>query len=115
MAPETVLIAIEPLRGQWCLDREPKLVCALCGWKVVDRRACLMLWPAGTHSGLCASIRYQDYQAEQIPIVEQDGAKVRVMAGKSHGVTGPIAMRNPGLLLDVTVAKGATFSQEVRD
>lgn len=47
--------------------------------------------------------------------MEQDGAKVRVMAGESHGATGPIAMRNPGLLLDVTVAKGATFSQEVRD
>ncbi len=46
--------------------------------------------------------------------MEQDGAKVRVMAGDSHGATGPIAMRNPGLLLDVTLAKGATFSQEVR-
>lgn len=46
--------------------------------------------------------------------MEQDGAKVRVMAGDSHGATGPVAMRNPGLLLDVTLAKGATFSQEVR-
>ena len=46
--------------------------------------------------------------------MEQDGAKVRVMAGNSHGVTGPVAMRNPGLLLDVTLPKGATFSQEVR-
>lgn len=57
--------------------------------------------------------RYQDYQADQIKTVEQDGAKVRVMAGDSHGLTGPIAMRNPGLLLDVTLEKGATFSQEV--
>ena len=59
------------------------------------------------------SIRYQDYQAEQIPTVEQEGARVRVMAGDSHGATGPVAMRNPGLLLDVTLAKGASFSQEV--
>ena len=59
------------------------------------------------------SLRYQDYQAAEIPTVEQDGAKVRVMAGDSHGATGPVAMRNPGLLLDVTLAKGASFSQEV--
>ncbi len=45
--------------------------------------------------------------------VEKDGAKVRVMAGDSHGLTGPIAMRNPGLLLDVVLEKGATFSTEV--
>jgi len=57
--------------------------------------------------------RYQDYQAEQIETVEKDGAKVRVMAGDSHGLTGPIAMRNPGLLLDVVLEKGATFSTEV--
>ncbi len=60
-----------------------------------------------------AVLRYQDYQAEEIKTVEQDGAKIRVMAGDSHGVTGPIAMRNPGLLLDVTLAKGAAFCQEV--
>lgn len=46
-------------------------------------------------------------------MVEADGAKVRVMAGESHGVTGPINMRNPGLLLDVQVSQGVTFTQEV--
>ena len=35
------------------------------------------------------------------------------MAGDSHGLTGPIAMRNPGLLLDVTLQQGAIFTQEV--
>lgn len=45
--------------------------------------------------------RYQDYQASEIPAVEKDGFKVRVMAGESHGVVGPIKMRNPGLLMDV--------------
>lgn len=60
-----------------------------------------------------AVLRYQDYQADEIKTVEQDGAQIRVMAGVSHGVSGPIAMRNPGMLLDVTLAKGATFSQEV--
>ena len=63
---------------------------------------------------LFACCRYQDYQASDIPTVEQNGVKVRVMAGRHQGTTGPIVMRNPGLLMDVTVSKGATFSQEVR-
>ncbi|KAK9829809.1 hypothetical protein WJX72_008023 [[Myrmecia] bisecta] len=57
--------------------------------------------------------RYQDYQADQIPAVERDGVRVRVMAGESLGATGPIEMRNPGMLMDVQVAKGATFTQAV--
>ena len=35
------------------------------------------------------------------------------MAGSHEGTTGPIVMRNPGLLMDVIVSKGATFTQEV--
>ncbi|KAK9833257.1 hypothetical protein WJX81_000488 [Elliptochloris bilobata] len=57
--------------------------------------------------------RYQDYQAEQIPSVAEGGATVRVMAGAARGVVGPVALRNPGLLLDVKLAPGAQFSQQV--
>ena len=59
------------------------------------------------------SCRYQDYQASDIPTAEHDGVKVRIMAGQYEGTPGPIVMRNPGLLMDVTVSKGATFTQEV--
>ena len=38
---------------------------------------------------------------------------VRVMAGESLNVTGPIKMRNPGMLLDCRLTKGATFRQQV--
>ena len=62
------------------------------------------------HHNFC---RYQDYQASDIPTAEHDGVKVRVMAGQHEGTPGPIVMRNPGLLMDVTVSKGATFTQEV--
>ncbi|CAD7702116.1 unnamed protein product [Ostreobium quekettii] len=57
--------------------------------------------------------RYQDYQAEEIPVVEKGGLTVRVMAGESYGATGPIQMRNPGMLLDVQLAPGAEFSQPI--
>ena len=56
----------------------------------------------------------QDYQAESIPIVEADGCRVRVMAGSAQGVTGPVFMRNPGMLLDVQLEPGATFRQQAR-
>lgn len=47
-------------------------------------------------------------------MVAEGGATVRVMAGESCGATGPIAMRNPGMLLDVSLASGAYFSQQAR-
>lgn len=35
------------------------------------------------------------------------------MAGDSMGIHGPIKLRNPGLLLDVRLAPGATWQQAV--
>lgn len=58
--------------------------------------------------------RYQDYQAEDIPVVEKNGMRVRVMAGESYGAIGPIKMQNPGMLLDVQLEKGADFQQQVK-
>ena len=58
--------------------------------------------------------RYQDYQAEDIKTVEEGGLKVRVMAGNYKGVEGPVYMRNPGMLMDVQLQPGATFTQPVR-
>ena len=58
-------------------------------------------------------IRYQDYQAAEIPVVTEGGATVRVMAGQAHGAVGPITLRNPGLLLDVKLAPHAAFRQGV--
>ena len=62
---------------------------------------------------LSRSCRYQDYQASDIPAAKADGVRVRVMAGESLGVTGPIKMRNPGMLLDVSIAASGRFSQPV--
>lgn len=57
--------------------------------------------------------RYQDYQAEQIKTVQEDGLAVRVMAGRYKGVEGPVFMRNPGILLDVQLKPGASFNHQV--
>ncbi len=39
-----------------------------------------------TDPRICSTV--QDYQADQIPTVEKDGVKVRVMAGESMGTKG---------------------------
>lgn len=64
-----------------------------------------------TIAGVCC--RYQDYKPTEIPLVEKEGVRVRVMAGSSYGAEGPIQMRNPGMLLDVQLSAGAQFKQEV--
>lgn len=50
-----------------------------------------------------------------MPLDGSGGSSVRVMAGTSThgGVAGPIKMRNPGLLMDVRLAAGDNFTQEV--
>lgn len=58
--------------------------------------------------------RYQDYQAKDIPTISPaDGVTVRVMAGECAGTVGPIKMRNPGMLMDIRLAPGSSFTQEV--
>uniref|UniRef100_A0A7S1GG26 Pirin n=1 Tax=Picochlorum oklahomense TaxID=249345 RepID=A0A7S1GG26_9CHLO len=59
--------------------------------------------------------RYQDIQAPDIPVVQfEGGGHARVMAGVCEGVEGPLKLRNPGLLLDVTVpASSQTWNQTI--
>lgn len=56
---------------------------------------------------------YQDYQAADIPTVTTDAGRVRVMAGSFGGTTGPIVMRNPGLLWDVVLQPGGSLTLPV--
>jgi hypothetical protein len=59
--------------------------------------------------------RYQDYQASDIPVVEDSStrSRVRVMAGSHAGVTGPFSMVSPGLLMDVVLQPGGSVRLEV--
>jgi redox-sensitive bicupin YhaK (pirin superfamily) len=55
--------------------------------------------------------RYQEVNAETIPIVENDGAKIRIVAGEVNGVEGPVTeiAANP-VYMDVELAPGSSFS-----
>lgn len=58
--------------------------------------------------------RYQDIAAARIPQVEVEGAQVRVVAGTTFGVTGPVdGIDSAPLFLDVALPKGARVVQPV--
>lgn len=54
--------------------------------------------------------RYQEVSAESIPVIEQGGVKVRLVAGEYCGVKGPVTeiAANP-IYMDVTLQPGADF------
>ena len=58
--------------------------------------------------------RYQDYQADSIQTIDDKDAKVRVISGNYKGISGPVVIQNPSMLLDVTVKPGGTFTQQVK-
>jgi len=61
--------------------------------------------------------RYQDIPPERVPEVTlEGGARLRVVAGRAGGVSGPIdGIVTQPLYLDVALPAGGRFSQEVAD
>src|SRR3990172_7623459 len=54
--------------------------------------------------------RYQDVLAGDVPIIEKDGAQVRLVAGEFDGQRGPVTeIAIKPLYMDVTLAAGASF------
>jgi redox-sensitive bicupin YhaK (pirin superfamily) len=58
---------------------------------------------------------YRDIQADQIPVAElPGGGKVKVVAGTSQGITGPIdGVSTQPLMIDVDLPAGQSFTQEL--
>ena len=55
---------------------------------------------------------YRDIASSEVPEFEGDGAKVRVIAGESHGVAGAVQRdATEPLYLDIHLAPGARFEQ----
>ena len=85
----------------WCVHVGVVVLCCACGGCV----ACMHgATGASPFAALCLS---------SLPPSHRRPA-VRVMAGSSLGVEGPIKLRNPGLLLDVRLAPGSQFQQVIR-
>ena len=59
---------------------------------------------------------YRDIPTDEIPEFERDGAKVRVIAGESHGVSGAVQREHTEpVYLDVHLEPGARFEQALPD
>ena len=58
--------------------------------------------------------RYQEVNAETIPMVEKEGAKIRLVAGEVEGVQGPVTeiAANP-VYIDVELESGSAFSYSI--
>ena len=58
--------------------------------------------------------RYQEVNAETIPMVKKEGAKIRLVAGEVEGVQGPVTeiAANP-VYIDVELEPGSAFSYSI--
>jgi quercetin 2,3-dioxygenase len=58
--------------------------------------------------------RYQEVNASTIPVVEKDGATIRIVAGEVDGVHGPVTeIAASPLYMDVRLAPGSRFSYPI--
>lgn len=81
--------------------------------KLGGRMHGFQLWVNLPAKDKMAPPRYQDFPGETIPEHEQNGVKVRVIAGSAGGKHSPIETRIPILYLHVTLAPGASFTQPI--
>jgi len=54
---------------------------------------------------------YQEISRDKVPIAKSENVVVKVIAGESLGMKGPIYARTPALYLDVEMGHNATFEQ----
>ena len=71
------------------------------------------LWINLPASDKMAPPRYQDIQSDDIPVVEEEGRWVKLMAGDYNGRQGASETRFPVIYFDVRLEAGAAFSQPV--
>jgi redox-sensitive bicupin YhaK (pirin superfamily) len=72
------------------------------------------LWVNLPASDKMSPPRYQEVTVGEVPIIEADGVKVRIIAGEYKGVKGPITeIAIQPLYMDVTLSAGSHFELQV--
>lgn len=56
---------------------------------------------------------YQELKASEIPVVESEGVKARIVAGSTFGRKGAVETRTPISYLHLTLAPGASYAHDV--
>eukprot|EP00897_Mesotaenium_endlicherianum_P010734 jgi/Mesen1/968/ME000012S00530 len=78
-----------------------------------DENHALQLWVNLSAKDKMVPPAYQELSSSEIPEVEKDGVKVRVIAGTSMGTTSPIYTRTPTMFLDFTMQSGSEMHQPI--
>ncbi|KAL5699523.1 hypothetical protein ACHQM5_030410 [Ranunculus cassubicifolius] len=73
----------------------------------------LQLWVNLAAKDKMVAPRYQELESEEIAEAEQDGVKVRVIAGESMGIKSDVRTMTPTMYLDFTLQPGSYFKQPV--
>jgi hypothetical protein len=73
----------------------------------------LQLWVNLAKKDKMTAPAYQELLAKDIPCVERDGIKVRVIAGESMGVKSPVYTRTPTMYLDFKLSPGSSMTQHI--
>jgi redox-sensitive bicupin YhaK (pirin superfamily) len=56
---------------------------------------------------------YQEFKAANIPKVEEDGIKIKLIAGEALGKKGVVSPPTPSLYLDIEMPKGKKYQQHI--
>ncbi|KAI9074709.1 hypothetical protein K1719_043363 [Acacia pycnantha] len=73
----------------------------------------LQLWINLASNDKMIEPRYQEMLSKDIAEVEEDGIKVRVIAGEALGTKSPIQTRTPTMYLDFSLKPGAHLQQPI--
>ena len=73
----------------------------------------MQLWTSLPRALKLMPPRYQRIEAKDVPMVEKNGATVRVIAGESDGLTGPADVLMPLFLWHVALKPGAAWQGRV--
>lgn len=75
------------------------------------RMRLLQLWLNLPKKDRHATPRVQRLKADHVPVVQLDGAKVKVYSGSFAGVTSPIKNHTPLIIADITIDPGASLTE----
>ncbi|GAA0170356.1 hypothetical protein Leryth_007834 [Lithospermum erythrorhizon] len=73
----------------------------------------LQLWVNLSSKNKMIEPKYQELKSKDIPEAEQNGVKVRVIAGEAFGIKSQIYTRTPTMYLDFTMAPGSHLEQPI--
>jgi len=73
----------------------------------------LQLWVNLAAEHKMTEPQYQELLSKDVPEVTKDGVTVRIIAGESCGVKASVYTRTPTMYLDVKMAKGTDFVQQI--